>query len=58
MSLESERDKHGTTEVTFQTRRPEHKNEGNIQRRDWNIGNFADHRLRDLGSAMELGCPK
>lgn len=58
MSVESGRDKPGTTEVVFQTRRPEHKNEGNIQRRNWDVGDFADHRLRDLGRTMELGCPK
>ena len=52
MSLKFGRDKYGTIEVLFQIRRPEHKSEGNIQRRDWEIGDFADHRL---SGTLELG---
>lgn len=54
MSLEFGRDKYGTIEVVFQIRRPEHKSEGNIQRRDWDIGDFADHRLSGLSGTLEL----
>lgn len=36
----------------------EHKNEGTFREETEEQENFADHRLRDLGSAMELGVSK
>lgn len=38
--------------IVFQIRRPGHKSKGNIQRRAWDIGDFADHRLRHLGGTV------